>query len=68
MLQIGEQSAGLGKSSDKVADHYETEVEHAVKNMTTILEPVVIVIVGLAVAVVALAILGPIFSLSDIVA
>ncbi|MFA6528428.1 MAG: type II secretion system F family protein [Candidatus Gracilibacteria bacterium] len=67
MIQIGEQSASLGKSADKVADHYETEVEHAVKNMTTILEPVVIIVVGLAVAVIALAILGPIFSLSDIV-
>lgn len=67
MLQIGEQSASLGKASEKVADHYEMEVDHAVKNMTTMLEPVIIILVGVAVAIVALAILGPIFSLSDVV-
>ncbi|HAU40294.1 MAG: type II secretion system protein, type IV pilus assembly protein PilC [Candidatus Peregrinibacteria bacterium GW2011_GWF2_43_17] len=67
MLQIGEQSASLSKTAEKVADHYEMEVEHAVKNMTTAMEPVIIVLVGVAVAVVALSILGPIFSLSDIV-
>ncbi len=67
MLQVGEQSASLAKTSEKVADHYEMEVDHAVGNMTTVLEPVVIVVVGLAVAVFALAILGPIFSLSEIV-
>ncbi|OIP80077.1 hypothetical protein COT83_01395 [Candidatus Peregrinibacteria bacterium CG10_big_fil_rev_8_21_14_0_10_44_7] len=67
MLQVGEQTASVAKTAEKVADHYEMEVDHAVKNMTTILEPVVIVIVGLAVAVIAMAILGPIFALSDLV-
>jgi len=67
MLQIGEQSASLSKTAEKVADHYEMEVEHAVKNMTTAMEPIIIVLVGVAVAVVAISILGPIFSLSDIV-
>ncbi len=67
MLQVGEQSASVARTAEKVADHYEMEVDHAVKNMTTVLEPIVIVIVGLAVAVVAMAILGPIFSLSDLV-
>jgi len=67
MLQVGEQSASVSKIANKIADHYEMEVGHAVENMTAILEPVVIVFVGLAVAVVALAILGPIFSLSDLV-
>jgi type II secretory pathway component PulF len=67
MLSIGESSATLDQASEKLADHYEREIEHSIKNMTTILEPVVIVLVGAAVAVLALAILGPVFSLSELV-
>jgi type IV pilus assembly protein PilC len=67
MLSIGENSATLDQASSKLADHYEREIEHSIKNMTTILEPLVIVLVGGAVAVLALAILGPVFSLSELV-
>ena len=67
MLSIGESSATLEQTSEKLADHYEREIEHSIKNLTTILEPLVIVLVGGAVAVLALAILGPVFSLSDLV-
>ncbi|MFA5843029.1 MAG: type II secretion system F family protein [Candidatus Gracilibacteria bacterium] len=67
MLSIGENSATLDQAASKLADHYEREIEHSIKNMTTILEPLVIVLVGGAVAVLALAILGPVFSLSELV-
>lgn len=67
MLSIGENSATIDQASAKLADHYEREIEHSIKNMTTILEPLVIVLVGGAVAVLALAILGPVFSLSELV-
>lgn len=67
MLSIGESSATLDQASEKLADHYEREIEHSIKNLTTILEPLVIVVVGGAVAVLALAILGPVFSLSELV-
>lgn len=67
MLSIGESSATLDQASEKLADHYEREIEHSIKNLTTILEPLVIVLVGGAVAVLALAILGPVFSLSELI-
>lgn len=67
MLSIGESSATLDQSAEKLADHYEREIEHSIKNLTTILEPLVIVLVGAAVGVLALAILGPVFSLSELV-
>ena len=67
MLSIGESSATLDKASEKLADHYEREIEHTIKNMTTMLEPLIIVLVGVAVGVLALAILGPVFSLSELV-
>ncbi len=67
MISVGENTGTLGSISEKLAVHYEREVEQALDNFTTLLEPIVIVFVGLAVAVLALALLGPIFSLSTIV-
>lgn len=67
MISVGEGSGQLGKISEKLATHYEQEVENSLATFTTILEPIVIVIVGVAVGVLALALLGPIFSLSTLV-
>lgn len=66
MLEIGENSAALDETAKKLSDHYENEIGNSIKSMTAVLEPVIVVIVGLAVAFLALAILGPIFSLSEI--
>lgn len=68
MISVGERTGQLGIISDKLAEHYEEEVEHSLENLTTIMEPVIIVFVGIAVAIFALALLGPIFSLSSLVA
>lgn len=67
MVSVGEGSGQLGMIAEKLATHYEQEVESSLDNFTTILEPIVIVIVGIAVGVLALALLGPIFSLSTLV-
>lgn len=67
MLSIGESSATLDQAAEKLADHYDREIEHSIKNMTTVLEPLVIVFVGVAVGILAFAILGPVFSLSELV-
>lgn len=67
MLSIGESSATLDQASAKLADHYDQEIAHSIKNMTTLLEPLVIVLVGAAVGILAFAILGPVFSLSELV-
>lgn len=67
MLSVGENTGQLGKISEKLASHYEQEVEHSLENFTTILEPLVIVFVGVAVGILALALLGPIFSLSTLI-
>lgn len=66
MLRIGENSASLDKSCEKMADHFEREIEHDLKNIITVLEPAMIVIIGLIVVAMAFAIMGPIFNLSSI--
>lgn len=68
MLYMGENAASLDSMCEKIARHYDLEVEHAVKNMVSVLEPVTIVLVALGVIFVAFAVMGPIFSLTDVVA
>lgn len=67
MISVGENSGQLASIAEKLASHYDEEVAHSLDNFTALLEPVVIVFVGIAVGVLALAMLGPIFSLSSLV-
>jgi type IV pilus assembly protein PilC len=65
MLEIGERSATLSEMSLKVSKQYLGEVRYTLKNLSSIIGPIVIVIVGGFVALFALAILGPVFKLSE---
>ncbi|MBU0667715.1 type II secretion system F family protein [Patescibacteria group bacterium] len=67
MLGIAEQSASIGLISDKIASHYDREIDNALKRLTSLFEPIMIVFVGATVAILALAILTPIFQLSSLV-
>ncbi len=67
MLAVGEQSASVGQISEKIGVHYDREIDNALKRLTSLFEPLMIVFVGFTVAVLALAILTPIFSLSQLV-
>ncbi|PJC36637.1 hypothetical protein CO046_04445 [Candidatus Peregrinibacteria bacterium CG_4_9_14_0_2_um_filter_53_11] len=64
MLAVAEQSASLGDISIKVGRHYQHEVDDTLKRMTTLLGPILILVIGSAVAFFAIAILSPIFSLT----
>lgn len=67
MLGVGEQSASIGLISEKIASHYDREIDNALKRLTSLFEPIMIVFVGATVAILALAILTPIFQLSSLV-
>ena len=67
MIGIGEKSATLGSVCEKISSQYEKELDHSIRNLMAIIEPMVILIVGLLVAAMAYAILGPIFQLSQFV-
>ncbi|OGJ52288.1 hypothetical protein A2335_01600 [Candidatus Peregrinibacteria bacterium RIFOXYB2_FULL_32_7] len=66
MLRVGENSAAIDTASAKMADHFEREIEHDLKNIITILEPSMIVLIGFIVVFMAFAIMAPIFNLSSI--
>lgn len=60
MMKVGEETGQLGAMLDKVAGWFEVELDEKVKRLTAILEPLLIIVVGGIVAVVALAIFTPI--------
>lgn len=64
LLSLGEKTGGLEEACDNVADYYEGEVDEAVKNLTTSLEPILIIFVGIIVGGVAMSILGPIYKIT----
>ena len=63
MIQVGEQSGTLGDMLDKVASFYESEVDQSVKNLSTIIEPVMMIILGILVGLIIVAVLYPVYSL-----
>ena len=65
MMSIGEETGELDGMLMKVADFYEDEVEQAVKALTSVLEPVMIVVIGGMVATILLSMYLPMFAVFD---
>jgi len=66
MIAIGEESGTLEKALLKVAMSYEREVDKTIKMMTSLLEPLMILAVGLVLGFIVIAMLLPIFEISFI--
>jgi type IV pilus assembly protein PilC len=62
MVGVGEETGALDAMLDKIADFYDSEVEAAVKALTSILEPVMIIFVGGIVGVIVISMYLPLFS------
>jgi type IV pilus assembly protein PilC len=65
MIGVGEETGALESMMSKVADFYEEQVEAAVKALTSILEPVMIVIVGAIVGFIVISMYLPMFKVYD---
>jgi type IV pilus assembly protein PilC len=66
MVDVGEKTAQLDKIMAKVADFYESELDTAVAGISKIIEPVILIFIGVTVGTVVAAIMLPIMQLSDI--
>ncbi len=64
MLMVGEETGNISDMLLEVADFYETEVDAELKNIASVIEPVLIVIIGIMVLVLALGIFLPMWNLS----
>ena len=63
MVAVGESAGELDTMLIKVADYYEEEVDEVVQNMLTILEPILLVFMGIVVGVIVIAMYLPLFKL-----
>lgn len=64
MVRIGEQSGSLEAMLAKTADYYEKEVDDEVKSISTIIEPVLMVVLGVVAFIIVAAVLLPIYGLA----
>lgn len=62
-VRIGEQTGKLDESLIRVSEYFEREVEQSVKTLTTAMEPIIMIILGLGVAFLVFSIITPIYSL-----
>jgi type IV pilus assembly protein PilC len=67
MIAVGEESGSLDEMSGKVADFYEADVDNAVDNLSSLLEPMIMAILGVLVGGLVVAMYLPIFKLGAVV-
>lgn len=65
MVSVGEQTGKLDDVLNRVAGYFEVESEHAIKNLSTAMEPIIMVLLGLGVGFMIVAIIVPIYNLTS---
>jgi type IV pilus assembly protein PilC len=63
MLRIGEQSGAMESMMEKIADYYEKEVDNEIKTISTTIEPIMMIIMGVVAIIIVAAVLLPIYGL-----
>ncbi len=67
IMGVGEQTGELDTVLKEVASFYEGEVDQTMKNLTSIMEPVLMILIGLGVGALAVSIISPIYSLVNVI-
>jgi type IV pilus assembly protein PilC len=67
MVKIGEETGELEKMLGKIADFYEDEVDAAIQSLTSIVEPMMMILVGMMVGVIVIAMYLPMFRMLSLV-
>jgi len=67
MIAVGEESGSLDEMSSKVADFYEEDVDNAVDNLSSLLEPLIMAILGVLVGGLVVAMYLPIFKMGSVI-
>jgi type IV pilus assembly protein PilC len=67
MVRIGEETGELEQMLSKIADFYEDEVDSAIQNLTSIIEPIMMIGVGMMVGVIIIAMYLPMFKMMQLI-
>ena len=67
MASIGEESGALDRMLAKVADFYEAEIDDAVAGLSSLIEPIIIVVLGGVIGSIVVAMYLPIFKMGNVV-
>jgi type IV pilus assembly protein PilC len=67
MISAGEESGKLGEVLDEISSYYARQLKDAIKAVTGMIEPIMILMMGTVVGFIAMAIILPIFKMSQIV-
>ena len=65
MLQVGEESGTVAEILEQLASHYEEEVDTLLRNLSSIIEPLLLLVIGGVVGVLAMALISPIYNISQ---
>jgi len=68
MLRAGEKSGQIGKVCDKVSTFYEKKLQNSIRTATSLIEPLMITIMGAIIGTIAIALLLPVFKISSLIA
>jgi type IV pilus assembly protein PilC len=67
MVKVGEETGELEKMLSKIADFYEDEVDAAVESLTSIIEPIMMIGVGVMVGIIIISMYLPMFKMLQLV-
>ena len=65
MISVGEETGKVDEVLAKVSSYFESESEQAIKGLTTAIEPLIIVLLGIGVGFLVIAVIMPIYSLTS---
>ena len=65
MIRVGEETGKMDEVLGRLSLYFESESENSVRNLTTALEPVILVVLGLGVGILVLSIILPIYNLTS---
>lgn len=65
MLEVGEETGSLEEIMKQLAEHFEAEVDNTMRNFSSVIEPLLLLVIGGVVGFLALALISPIYNLSQ---
>ncbi len=65
MVSVGEETGRMDEILEKLSEYYEKESEYAVKNLTSMMEPLIMIVLGIGVGFMVISIIMPIYNLTD---